>query len=456
MKDSTFEKTIPVSQLLLDTQNPRLPEVQDNQHGAIRTMVQTQADKIIALAEHIVNNGLNPASLLIVSPSSNDEGMYEVLDGNRRVTALKVLATPTIADGILNSSNLQKLKRMSTEFEKNPITELLCVVTASRDEADIWIQLIHRGQQQGAGLVEWDGQVAARYDARRNNRPHVALEVLDYVKAHATLPEKTRKRIEQGKFPITNLQRLLNTPYVRKKLGIGTSSSGEILIFYPEEEILKGLARVIDDLGSGRVTVSKIKSQEQRIDYINSLSKEQLPESEKALSQARRLGKPPSSLVKTGSNSTSSKRTRGYRTTLIPRYCKLKIEKPRINKIYTELKHLSVDDFPNAGAIMLRVFIELSLDHFLEHSVGWPEPQINGSTLAQKLTSVANFLEKSGMMTTNQLAPVKKAASGQTLLSASIKTMHGYVHNRHFSPIASEIKTAWDDFQPFIENLWPL
>jgi hypothetical protein len=57
-------------------------------------------------------------------------------------------------------------------------------------------------------------------------------------------------------------------------------------------------------------------------------------------------------------------------------------------------------------------------------------------------------------MTQNELAPVRRAAGGQTLLAASIKTMHGYIHNRHFTPIPSELKTAWDELQLFMEKIW--
>jgi len=453
MQYTPLEKTIAVSQLLLDTQNPRLPEIQKTQYDAIKTMANTQADKIIALAEHIVSNGTNPASLPIVMPSSNDEGMYYVLDGNRRITALKLLESPTLAEGILDGTKLQKLKRLSIEFQKKPITELSCIVVTDRDEADTWIQLIHRGQQQGAGLVEWDGQVAARYDARKKSKPNMALDVLDFVKETAQLSEITNKRIETGKFPITNLERLLNTPYVRKKLGIDIASDGTVLISYPEEEILKGLIRVVDDLGSRRITVSKIKSQEQRIDYVNSLSEHELPDTNKSLSVPRPVGSPPGK-SELNKSKTKVRSQYSYRTVLIPRDCKLRIDQHRLNKIYGELRKLSVDDFPNAGAVMLRVFVELSLDHFLEHSIKWPEQQIENSKLAQKLTAVANHFEANGIMTPSQLAPIRKAAAGQTLLVASVKTMHGYIHNRHFSPVASELKTAWDDLQSFIEKLY--
>jgi hypothetical protein len=30
------------------------------------------------------------------------------------------------------------------------------------------------------------------------------------------------------------------------------------------------------------------------------------------------------------------------------------------------------------------------------------------------------------------------------------------VHSKYFSPTASELTIAWDDFQPFLENLWSM
>ena len=451
-----YKKNLYISQLLLDIRNPRLPTVQSNQLEAIKTMSSTQMDKIIALAEHLVNNGPNPASLPIVI-ASDEEELYYVLDGNRRITALKLLETSSLMDGIFNGSKLRKMRELSTRFGENPIVELSCVVVANRDEADKWIQLIHRGQQQGAGLVEWDGQVAARYDARRDNKPNFALEVLDFVKGNADLSEKTVKRINEGKFPITNLQRLINTPYVRKKLGVDRDDSGKVVVLFPKEEILKGLTRVVDDLGTGRITVSKIKNQEQRIDYINSFGHTELPDPESEFSTTRALDdqKPDENKSTKTSGRKKSGQTHG-RSTLIPNSCKLKIDDSRINKIFAELKRLKIGDFPNACAVMLRVFIELSLDHFLEYTIKWPEEKIDGTKLTHKLKAVANYLDKNNAMTAQQLAAIHKAASGQTLLAASVKSMHSYVHNRYFSPVASELKTVWDDFQLFMENVWPV
>ena len=454
MKDTPYEEIIPVSQLLFDTQNPRLPDIQTSQIESIKSMAKSQGDRIIALVQHLVDHGPNPSSLPIVMPCNDADGKYYVLDGNRRLSAIKLLEGPEITDGIFSSTVQEKLKKISSNYSQNPIVELRCVVVSNRDEADTWIQLIHRGQNQGAGLVEWDGQVAARYDARRKGSKSISLQVLDYVKEHGSISDELKAKIENGKFPITNLDRLLNTPYVRTKLGIERDGN-EALITYKPEEVLKGLNRIVDDIGSGNITVSKIKSQSQRIDYINSFSKDELPEESKVLSEAQPIDASPLDAQKNMAKGIKRGSSQARRKTLIPKDCKLYIPQPRIYKIYLELKRLEIDDFANAGAVMLRVFLELSLDHYVEGVLKWNEQKLQNSTLAHKLTAVANDFQSRNLMTSNQLTPIRKAADGQTLLAASIKTMHSYVHNRHFSPIASELKTAWDDLQLFMENLWP-
>ncbi|MCB8986910.1 MAG: hypothetical protein H6661_04080 [Ardenticatenaceae bacterium] len=469
MNASFKREFIATNLLLLDINNPRLSNVNENQYDTIRAMLKSQPTKILNLAEHFLNNGSNPASIPIVTPSNADPHMYEVLDGNRRLTAIKVLETPSLADGILRGKNLEALNRLSKQYAANPITEVYCVILPDRDNANEWIRLIHRGQQDGVGLVEWSGQVAARFDSRKEQKPDAALEVLDLVREHGNLSPKTIERIEAGEFPITNLGRLVNTRYVRQKLGIEKARGGHIQTLYPLDEIIDGLTRVVDEIGLGQITVSSIKNQPQRIDYVNRLSPDILP-NESAKLKTPMLLSEALAVLNTNSDSTDengNKETnkRGAnnkkrasstnRSKLIPSSCKLNIDQVRIKKIYGELKKIDVDDLPNATAVMLRVFIELSLDHFLETVAGWSEQQRSNTYLRNKLEKVASYFEANDTMTKDQLAPVLKAASGQTMLVASVKSMNQYVHNRYFNPIPTELKATWDDLQKFMECLWP-
>lgn len=453
MDRTPFGKMISIAQLRLDTQNPRLPGIEEDQMGTIRSMIKAQQNKVVALAGHMVSNGPNPASLLIVMPSEEGEGVYIVLDGNRRLAALKLLADPSIAEGILSEKMLKRLRTLSGRSSSNPIRELPCVVVADREEADTWIPLLHRGEQKGAGLVEWDGQVAARYDARKGKKS-VALQVLGFVAERAALSEETRARVETGRFPITSLSRLLNTPHVRNTLGI-KKDAGNVLSYHPDQEVLKGLTRVVEDLGGNKITVSDIKWEEDRIRYINSLHPGEVPDPSTRWDKPQPLGQAGSKAKADVGRKVPRKRTIPVRRTkLIPGTCILTISQGRINKLYDELRRLPLDRFPNAGAVLFRVFVELSLDHYHQNAGGWSEQKLRSARLAEKLRAAADQLELNGAMTPQQLAPVRKAAGGQTLLASSITTMNGYVHSKYFSAIATELTAAWDDLQPFVESLW--
>ena len=321
------------------------------------------------------------------------------------------------------------------------------MVFNNREQADPWIQLIHRGESQGAGLVEWDGQVAARYDERKGigeKSAPAALQILDLIKDHETLSQKTREKIENGKFPITSLTRLVGTPYVRKKIGLNVKK-GEIVSF--DDKSIRSLARIVEDFGSEYRTVSDIKRLDQRIEYIDKLFDPHPTEKSGTSNSAK--------AASAGAKKRKATKKEKIRTTIIPKEFLADVTHSRINSIFVELKKLNADEFPNAASVMLRVFLELSLDYFLETKMKWPEQKIEGSKLAQKLMAVAKNFEDNQVMSSKQLGPIRKAAGGQTLLAASIQTLHGYIHSRYFSPIPSELKTAWDDMEMYISNLWP-
>lgn len=452
---SLFEDTIPVARLLLDPENPRLPEIQDSQRETISALAQVQGPQLVGLAKHIVEHGLNPSELPIVMPTGDDPRNYYVLDGNRRINALKVLETPELAQSALKPPDVKKLKKLSQNYLKSPVVEVRCVVSPTREAADPWIQLRHRGYIEGAGTVAWTGQVAARYDERRGRRSP-ALQVLDFLQKHVKLQQQTADRISQGRYPVTTLDRLLNTIYVREKIGL-EKTGGMLASRYPASQLIPALKRVVEELGSGDTTVSTLKSQKQRIDYINKLDDDLLPDESEKLGESRVLAdvdsaRPKSTPVGGKKGGRDQKR---QRTTIIPKDCVLEIDHHRINAIYLELKKLSSDDFPNSAAAMMRVFLELSLDHYLENTASWPEAQIDGTSLQKKILAAATLFETNGVLTEGQLEPVKNCANKQSILGPTYKTLHGFIHNYHHAPIPTELRTLWDNLQLFFQKIWP-
>ena len=89
-------KTIKLTSLFVNTENYRF-EPLSSQKEAIDKMVEDKGDKLYSLVDDIVTNGLSPVDLIIVTPNE-DNNKYIVLEGNRRITSLKLLNNPTLID----------------------------------------------------------------------------------------------------------------------------------------------------------------------------------------------------------------------------------------------------------------------------------------------------------------------------------------------------------------------
>ena len=109
-----------------------------------------------------------------------------------------------------------------------------------------------------------------------------------------------------------------------------------------------------------------------------------------------------------------------------------------------------VNDTPNAVAVLLRAFLEMSVDEFLERkSLSWQ----GKDTLSNKIMAVVGYMEGNKILTKQALRPIKRAASDQTD-AYSTTTLNGYVHNRRFTPGPDDLKATWDTLQIFFEKIW--
>ena len=147
-----INKVIELSELLVDTNNPRIVDSIENQNDVIRMVASTQNKKLVRLANDIIEHGLNPTDLLLVMPFDNTKSLYVVLEGNRRIAALKVLENPETIRGAVDNSTYEHLKKSSQSYLESPITAINCIVADTREEAYHWIELKHTGQNEGAGI----------------------------------------------------------------------------------------------------------------------------------------------------------------------------------------------------------------------------------------------------------------------------------------------------------------
>jgi hypothetical protein len=444
-------KKIKATQLLLNTENPRY-EMVGNQRDAITTMVEEQKEKLIRLAEDFVTAGMNPADPVIVVEHESLRNKYVVLEGNRRVTTLKLLDNPELIPE-KNKSILNRFKKLNTNYKQNPFDGIDCIVFDDEKEAYRWIRLKHTGENEGIGTVSWDAQQKSRFDEKIEGRLSYAVQIIDFM--HRQQVESSLKDNLKN-VPSSSLQRLVTDPDFRKVVGIDVLD-GKVITKYDPSELIKPLKKVMTDLLNPEFTVKEIYYKDDRLNYLETFKQTDLPDPKKELDGAWALTSPNPPIAKsTSGTSNSSKKSASVsttRNTIIPKSQMMAISQLRINKLYRELKDLDLRDFVNAAAITFRVFIELSVDSFID--IKKIAGITNKTELYNKIRVVADNLEQNGHCTKAELKGIRTATTDPHNIM-SVNTFNAYVHNKHFSPDANNLKLTWDNISPFIIKIWEL
>ena len=153
--ESRVEKIL---NLLLDPQNPRLPE---SKQGISQSELAEELDlgfEAYTIAESIASHGFFKSEPLIVIPAELDEGKWITVEGNRRLTALLALAREDVRKNFPDPDNWNELAARSG-ITLN--TEVPIVVVKSRAEV---VPII--GFRHISGILAWTPYAQARYIAK--------------------------------------------------------------------------------------------------------------------------------------------------------------------------------------------------------------------------------------------------------------------------------------------------
>ena len=447
-------KNLLVANLLLDEENPRLPQSHMGQVGTLRSIARTQGVKLQNLAADVLREGLNPAYLFIVTPSPNQTDNYIVLDGNRRLAAIRAMEDPDELAEVLATPVLSAIKRLAIAYRAGPIEEVYCLVVQQREDADHWIELAHTGEVEGAGSVLWGAVESDRFKSRITGKPpQLGTQILNFLEGRGVITPDERTDISA-----TALTRLLSTPPVRTCLGLYLKGGALRAIGEPEA-ITSALSYVAMRLHDRSLTLDDVRYKDQRRAFAKDFPSKLRVESTIAPNVAVPLHElqPPNSSERTnGSGGEKSSRNRqkppASRNFLIPKDCVLTISSPRIRAIEQELRKLRLDTTPNAVGVLLRVFIELSVDAYIKRKGLSIEQR---APLRRKLSEVKNHLLIENRITEQEAIPVERAAAKDSFLSPSVTVLHSWIHNPNMNPVGADLRTHWDNLQPFMMAVWP-
>jgi len=152
--DSKNIELVSVDRLLLDSENPRLPE--DLTPRTQERMLAHIASKgaIEDLLSSIGKNGFFAGEALIAYHNPKDKvGQLRVIEGNRRLTAVKLLLNPELYP---NRPSIKDLADIAVH--KNRLLQLPVVIFPTRSEV-----LPYLGSRHIVGVRPWEPLAKARY-----------------------------------------------------------------------------------------------------------------------------------------------------------------------------------------------------------------------------------------------------------------------------------------------------
>lgn len=444
---------INIADLLLDTSNPRFLRPVESQREALLEIVRDQGDKLLSLADSLSKGFYNHENL-VVTPYG-DHGQYLVREGNRRTATLKILNNPSLIEN--EFPNLaEKMKAIVNRQYQSPMEKVPCTIETDEGRVREILILKHNGELGGKGTVEWNTI------QRIQNNIYIGVnneetDILTYLLSLELDDEVLRS------LTFTNVSRILQSPYVKNKLGIlsykqSATSDGTNSI---NKRVISKIVR--DFSGTNPKKVEEIYNTEKRIEYFEEVYRSVIntptvngdPAHNNGGSNTDNENQPPtnnsrpknksSDEPKKTSNSPNPKST--SRKYLIPKSCNIKINHSRINNIYNELRSISVDTHPNACSVLLRVFVELTLDRY--YAVVNQNSLMEQKKLKEKFRVVVEQLKEKGLLNKHQINVLNKIF-GHSESVCSIETWNTYVHNPSMNPSATDLKTTWDNIEEFM------
>ncbi len=147
------EKRVPIGELSLDLENPRLPDYvlanckdDEESYNKIRQYMLEQ-ESIMDIAESIANNGYHKSKLTIAC-YENDK--LVALDGNRRLAICQLLSNPLLAN---EKNTVNRLKKLQQQSDLDDINSVRVTIAPTRDAAD---SEILANRMNTASLRPWE------------------------------------------------------------------------------------------------------------------------------------------------------------------------------------------------------------------------------------------------------------------------------------------------------------
>lgn len=461
------ERTVAVTSLSLDPLNPRIPPAEHrlDQRELIAELVEHE--NVLELAKDIAESGFAPLESLI-GLVDEDDGKSYVLEGNRRLAALKLLLSPETAP----EPALKKARRLSQSIKHDTIRRVRVLFAPSREASAPLIMQKHTRQQ----IEKWSPVMQARFyrsltDAGLSGADLVRRyggtpsEVAEFLRLEAAydlacrieLPESVRAKVhDPRRFPTSTLQRILDAPKAREALGISFDESGALSGRVHADEFRKGFARILADIATDKVNTRKLNTQHDVETYLASI-KDSMPDKRRRgsfVASDFHGSTGPKPVRPTAAPKKVAAKISRESASVVPYGVRCTVKSTRIREVFNELRGLKLERNPNASAVLFRILVEMSIGHYLEKAkkiaplLANAKKHGKGNGWYPTLRQMLDALLKDPDFDIPTLArkKINHFVSSSTS-PLSVDGLDSYVHNKYSPPTARELRHYWETFE---------
>jgi hypothetical protein len=461
------ERECLVTSLLLDPLNPRIPELATTptQRDVVAELVTH--DNVYELAKDIADQGFFPTERLV---GIEDAAGDTVLEGNRRLAALKLLIAPELAP----EHEVKKFRVLSEKVPKATISKVKLVFAPSREAAAPLIVNrhtrlgIHRWQpaQQAKymrTLVRADmsiDEVAKQFGISKGELiKNLKTDSMYQVACALDLPEQVATIVRNPRqFNSSVLERLVQSSDAMSFLGIEFGENGSIGGKIDPNEFKKAFGRMVTDIATNQEDTRTLNKNSDIETYLKKFGSDAPNKKLKgSFTGESLLGKASAPSAEGQPTKTARGGTKKPPAALIPAGVKCHLDSPRINDVFRELRRLSVGQFPNATGALLRILLEMVIGNHLEKTkkvqplLEKAKKEGKGSDWAPTARQMLSAILKDPDISLHPL--VRKGLNKMVSDDdhpLSLDKMDQFVHNSYVAPSEAELRKFWHLLQTLI------
>lgn len=431
-----------VVDLYLDPNNIRL-DIDNNSQDAIIIDLFVNENAMQVL-KSISENGFFPDELPIIIC---EKGKNIVIEGNRRIAALKAMLNPNLA-----GKHALKVKTIMKQVESIKAIEVVMApdrVSVDKLLANKHTEVTRRAWKPLRQAYFYHAQIERGRTIDDLIKDYPNVEIVKFIKMwemHKVarsidydLPTTAEKVCNQRSFPVSTIERLYDDKSFREYAGFEFNHEGLIRVTAQETGFVNLFKKIITDAVDGNIDTRRLGKEDNRKAYYEKLPKPStgdkplLSEHFKARKKAQTYEK--NKLDVSGID--------------------FQLPYPAVKRMFGELGRINIDDskgFPNATHDLLRSFLECSLKAFYDKSAITINPTGKYSYLSDALRT---FIEnKDGNIA--KLFGGRYTALKSVVQKISQEDMHEYTthymnqvnHNHLIFSDRQTVEKGWDTLKP--------